>query len=108
MGKRSRRAGRQARDIHAAIRQHAAALRATPRPGFRDADELPEVAALLTACRAAVEAAIPSALVFEGRRYYMAARLLVAFDVFDSPGDAEPLIRGASASFETVGHRPGH
>jgi hypothetical protein len=108
VGKSSRRPGRAARDIHAAIRDHAAALKATPRPGFRDADELPEVAALLSACRAAVEAAIPSAVVFEGRRYFVAARLMVAFDVFDSAGAAEPLIRGASASFETVGHRPGH
>jgi hypothetical protein len=108
MGKASRRAGRASRDIHAAIRDHAAALRAMPRAGFREADELPEVAALLAACRRAVEAAIPGSVVFEGRRYFIGCRLMVAFDVFDGPGAAEPLIRGASASLEVFGHRPGH
>lgn len=108
MGKASRRAARRARDIHEAIRDHAARLRAVPEPGCRDADEVPEVAALLAACRRAVEAAIPSAVVFEGRRYFLAVRLVTAFDVFDAPGAAEPLIRGAALSLDVFGHRPGH
>lgn len=108
MGKASRRAGRRARDIHEAIREQAARLKAAPEPGCRDADEVPEVAELLAACRQAVEAAVPSAVVFEGRRYYLAVRLVTAFDVFDAPGAAEPLVRGATLSFDVFGHRPGH
>jgi len=108
MGKQSKRPGRAARDVHAIIREDAATLKATPRPGMRDADSMPEVAALLAASRRAVEGSIPSAVVFEGRRYFLRVRLALQLDVFDSPGAAEPLVRGATFSFDDFGHAPGH
>lgn len=108
MGKRSKRPGRAARDVHAVIREQAETLKATPRPGMRDADHMPEVAALLAASRQAVESSIPSALVFEGRRCFLRVRLALQLDVFDSPGAADPLVRGATLSLEDFGHVPGH
>ncbi len=108
MGKRSKRPGRAARDVHSIIREQAEQLRHVPRPGMREAAELPEVAALLDAARRAVEGAIPSALVYEGRRYFLRVRLALQLDVFDSPGAADPLICGATVSSEDFGHAPGH
>lgn len=108
MAKRSKRPGRAARDVHAMIRTQAEALKRAARPGTRDADEMPEIAALLGAARVAVEGAIPAAVIFEGRRYYLRARLALQLDVFDSPGDADPLVRGATFSSEEFGHVPGH
>lgn len=108
MGKASKRPGRASRDIHATVREHAERLKAAPQFGTRDADELPEVAALLVASREAVERSVPAAVVFEGRRYYLRVRLAMQLDVFDSPGAGEPLIRGAAMSSEGFGHEPGH
>lgn len=108
MGKPSKREARASRDVHAAIRAHADRLKAAPVAGLRDAASIPEVDALLRACRTAVEAATPAAVVFEGRRYYLRVRMALQMDVFDMPGAAEPLICGATFSTEGFGHTPGH
>lgn len=108
MSKRSKRPGRAARDVHAAIRSAAEALQRSPHVGFRDADELPEVAELLHAARDAVQRSVPQSFEFHGRRYWLRARLCVQFDLFDSPGAGEPLVCGASLSTDDFGHAPGH
>lgn len=108
MSKRSKRPAREARDIHATIRAQAAELKRSAEVGFRDGDTAPEAAALLQECRRAVEASIPSAVLFEGRRYYLRCRLVIQLDVFENPGDAEPLLIGAAFSTEGHGHTPGH
>lgn len=108
MGKRSKRPGRVARDLHAAIRAAAESLSKAPTFGVRDADEVPEVAELLAAARKAIEATIPTAFDFHGRRYYLRARLALQLDVFDVPGATSPLVRGACLSTEDFGHVPGH
>lgn len=108
MGKRSRRAGRAARDVHAAILAAAEALKAAPTFGVRDAEEVPELAELLHAARAAVQRSVPSAFEFEGRRYWLRVRLATQLDVFDSPACAAPLVCGAYLSTEDFGHAPGH
>lgn len=108
MGKRSKRPGRAAPDLHASIRATAERLSSAPAFGVRDADEVPEVAELLTAARKAIEGAIPKDFEFHGRRYYLRARLALQLDVFDVPGAASPLVRGACLSTEDFGHVPGH
>lgn len=108
MGKPSKRPGRAARDVHALIRDEAERLRQAPEFGIRDAEELPAVAGLLHAARQAIESAVPSAFWHEGRRYYLRAALAVQLNVFDAPGAAAPLVRGATFSSEGFGHAPGH
>lgn len=108
MGKRSKRPGRAARDVHAVIREQAERLKSAAQAGMRDPDDMPEVAALLAASRAAVESSVPSAVVFEGRRYFLRVRLALQLDVFDSPGAGEPLLQGATMSSEDFGYVPGH
>lgn len=108
MSKRSKRPGREARDVHAAILAAAQALKSSGRVGIRDASEFPEVAALLNAARDAIAAQVPQSLVFEGRRYWLSSRLMVQIDVFAAPGDAEALLMGAAFSTDEHGHRPGH
>jgi hypothetical protein len=108
MGKASKRPGRVARDVHDRIRAEAEALSRAPRFGVREPDGLPGVAGLLTAAREAVEAAMPSAFDYEGRRYFLRARLAIQVDVFDTPGAGSPLVSGATFSDEGFGHVPGH
>lgn len=108
MSKPSKRPGRAARDVHAVIREQAETLNRMPQFGMRDAESLPEVAALLAASRECIERSVPAAVVFEGRRYYLRVRMALQLDVFDAPGAAAPLIRGATASAEDFGHVPGH
>ena len=108
MGKRSKRPGRSAPDLHTIIRDAAERLSRARAFGVRDADEVPEVAELLNAARRAIEATIPAAFDFHGRRYYLRARLALQLDVFDVPSAAAPLVRGASISTEDFGHVPGH
>lgn len=108
MSKASKRPSRASRDIHEAIRAQAEALRTSPRFGFRDAEDVPEVAALMACCRREVEAGVPKSVLFEGRRYWLTVRLAIQFDVYASPGDGEPLITGATFSTENFGHMPGH
>lgn len=108
MGKRSRRPAREARDVHMAIRAAAESLKTSERCGFRDASELPEISDLLHAARDAVASGVPRSLVFHGRQYWLRVRLAAQFDIFAAPGDAEPLLIGASFSTDEHGHRPGH
>lgn len=108
MGKPSKRPARAAREIHERIREAAETLRNASTFGVRDAEEFPEIAELLTACKKILEAGIPRSVVFEGRTYWLSVRLAAMFDIYASPGETRPLIRGASFSFEEFGHRPGH
>jgi len=95
-------------DIHAAIRATAERLRERKAFGLRDANELPELAELIDAACAAVAGAVPKAFDFHGRPYYLRVRLALQLEVFAAPGDAEPLVCGASFSMEGHGHAPGH
>ena len=108
MAKRSKGPGRKAQNVHATIREHAAALNATPGFGVCDADEFPELAALLTASRAAVGAGVPRIVFFKGRNYWLRVRLAVQLDIYEQPGDALPLVQGMSFSTEDHGHAPGY
>ena len=108
MSKPSKRPAREAREVHAAIREAAAQLKAAPAPGFRDAGTFPEVSALLSACREAIAAGVPRFVLFRGRNYWLRAAVAVQVDIFDSPTAAEPPLRGAAFSAESHGHRPGH
>jgi hypothetical protein len=108
MGKQSKRPARAAREIHERIREAAEAMRRSPTFQMRDADEYPEVAALMTACREAVEASVPKSVVFEGRTYWLSVSLNLMLDIFGAPGEARPLIRGATFSTDDFGHRPAH
>lgn len=108
MSKKSKRPGRAARDIHAAIKAQCEGLRQTGRCGLRPADALPDVEALMWATRRRVEASLPSTVVFEGRTYWLRIRLSAQYDIFDSPAAAEPMLRGAVVSSDDFGHSPGH
>lgn len=108
MGKQSKRPGRVDRDVHAAIRSEAAALKASSREGLGEADEFPAVAGLLEAARGAVAAGVPRFVVHKGRTYWLRARLAAHIDVFGAPGDAEPLLSGLTGSSDEHGHVPGH
>lgn len=94
--------------VHEAIRREAERLRSLPRGGYSLAHEVPEVAALLNAARAAVDASLPQSFEFHGRRYFLLSALHVRLEVFDSPAAGEPLVSGASFSTELFGHVPGH
>lgn len=108
MGKQSKRPGRAARNIHERIKATADGLKAAPGFGVRDADELPELAALLDAGKAAIAAAVPRSFVFEGRTYWLRCCLAVQIDIFSEPGDGAPMVQGFSMSSEGHGHAPGH
>lgn len=108
MSKRSKRPARAQRDAHAAIISEAAALKASSRVGFGDAEEFPEVAALLEAGRAAVAAGVPRFVFHKGRNYWLRVRLAAHIDFFAAPGDAEPLASGVAGSSDEYGHAPGH
>ena len=108
MGKKSKRPARAARDVHSIIRADAEALKATTTSGVYDADQFPELAALLHAGREAISAGVPRFVLYKGRNYWLRVRLAVQLDVFAQPGDAEPLVRGMAASTEDHGHAPGH
>ncbi len=108
MSKPSKRPARESRDVHAAIREAAAQLKAAPVLGVRDADAFPEVSALLSACREAIEAGVPRFVLFRGRNYWLRASVACQLDLYDSPTATEPLLRGAAFSAAAHGHRPGH
>ena len=108
MSKPSMRPGRAAREIHERIRQAAETMRQAPTFQVRDADEYPEVAALMTECREAVESSIPKSVVFEGRTYWLSVRMNLVLEIYGAPGEAKPLVSGASFSTVGFGHRPGH
>lgn len=108
MGKQSKRPGRAARDVHAAIKLQAAAARRAPSFGIRDAEETPELAALMRSARGRIEQGMPSTFEHEGRTYYLRTCLAMQFEIFDTPGTGAPLMRGAVFSGEGFGHAPGH
>ncbi len=108
MGKQGKRAGRDARNAHERIKAQAKAAREAPRPGMRDAEETPALAALMSSARRRIEAAMPSTFEHEGATYYLRTRLALQLEIFDVPGAAEPLMRGAVFSLQGFGHEPGH
>ena len=108
MSKQSKRPGRAARDIHAAIRADANKLNASTELRAHLGEKFPELNALLEAYQQAVAKSVPSSIVFEGRRYYGRCRLRMILEVFDSPGTADPLVTGVHHSNTDHGHAPGH
>ena len=108
VSKKSKRPGREARDIHATIRADADMLRASTRCGERNGEDFPELNALLYAYRNAIAAAVPRSIIFEDRTYYGRCRLVIHLDVFAGPGEAEPLVSAVNLSSEGYGHAPGH
>ena len=108
MSKRSKRPGREARDVHAIIRADAERLKRMPRAANHIPDDMPEVVALMTACREAVEATTPSIAKFAGRTYWLRVGMLLKLEIFDSPGAAEPLLHGTAFNATGFGHVPGH
>ena len=108
MSKKSKRPGREARDIHATIRADAAKLKAAEKFGTHDGAEFAELNALLCAYRDAIETSVPRSIAFEGRAYYGRVRLAIKLDVYAGPGDAEPLASALHFSGEGCGHAPGH
>lgn len=108
MSKKSRRPGRAARDAHDRIKAMADALLRSPTFGVRDADETPELAALMNSARRRIEQSLPSSFEHEGRTYYLRTRLALRFDVYDEPGRTTPLLSGMSVSLESFGHAPAH
>ena len=109
MSKPSKRPGRAARDVHSAIRDEAARLRASGGLCIDEAANYPACEALLKAIQHEIGSRLPSDVMHEGRRYYVTIRLPgLQFEVFANPGDALPLIACASGSFDAFGHTPGH
>ena len=108
MGKQSKRPGRAARDVHARIKTQADVLRSAPRFGVRDAQDAPELEALMFSARRKIEAAMPTTFEHEGRTYYLRTRLAIQFEIFDAPGAGQALMSGASFSSDEFGHAPGH
>lgn len=108
MSKKSKRPPRATRDVHSLIQEQAATLRHSGPHGVRDADTLPEVAALLEAARKAIGAAVPSTFVFEGRIYWLRVCLAAQINVFDGPAKASPLVQCLSLNSDDFGHTPGH
>lgn len=108
MSKPSRRPGRAARDIHERIREQAATLRHDGAPGVRNAEDLPELAALIDAGRIAVGKGVPRSVVFEGRTYWLRVTFVAHLDIFGDPGAACPLARAVTFNHEEFGHAPGH
>lgn len=106
--KTSKRPARVARDVHAAIRAAAEALKTSGHTGLRDAAEFPEINELLNACRDAVAAGVPRFVCHKGRTYWLRVRLAAGFDIFAAPADEKPLLVGASFSTDEHGHKPGH
>ena len=51
---------------------------------------------------------MPSTFEHEGATYYLRTRLALQLEIFDVPGAAEPLMRGAVFSLQGFGHEPGH
>lgn len=112
MGKASRRKRdqtAQAGDVHARIASEAAECRNAPRPGVRDANDLPALNSLLDSARAALERAIPARFDHEGKTYFLRVSVgLARLMVFDAPGASEPLACAMSGSVEEFGHTPCH
>jgi hypothetical protein len=112
MGKRSKRPGRDARDVHAIIREQAETLNRRPPGTYAMPADVPEVAALVLAAirtiEAAMQAATPSTVAFEGRTYWLQVETMAKLDVFDSPGASAPMLPGSVFRTKVAGHVPGH
>lgn len=108
MGKKSKRPGREARDVHATIRATAEALKSTGRTRVHMAAKFPELEALLTAASDAVFAAVPSTFEHEGRKYWLRVTLGMGLQVFAGPAEGEALVRGARYCTNEHGHAPAH
>ena len=107
--RRKRDQAAQAGDIHARIASEAAQVRNAPRPGVRDADELPALNGLLDSARAALERGIPARFDHEGKTYFLRVSVgLARLMVFDTPTAFEPLACAMSGSVEEFGHTPCH
>lgn len=100
--------GGNADDAHAAIRAEADKARSLPPGGVSNAQKWPALETLLAAGRAAVESSVPASFDHMGRCYFLRVRLAMQLDIFETPGAAAPLVRGASLSDEGFGHAPGH
>lgn len=108
MGKRSKRPGRATRDVHERIRETADTLHRAPHFRVRDAAELPDVQALMTATMRQIEDAIPASVTFEGVTYWIRCELAARLAIYGEPGTAAPLIEGLAFSSRSAGHQPGH
>ena len=109
MGKTSKRPGREERDVHAAIREEAAQAMSRPSGGASDSKDWPALDALMRVCRAELVDAIPEFIDYHGRRYFLRVHLVMTeLEVFDGPGKAVPLMRGALGLIEGAGHVRGH
>lgn len=107
--RRKRDHAAQGGDIHARIASEAAQCRNAPRPGVRNADELPALNGLLDSARAALERGIPARFDHEGKTYFLRVSVgLARLMIFDTPTEYEPLICSMSGSHEEFGHEPGH
>ena len=93
------------RDIHQAIRETAARFRDATTHEARDAVEYPEVDALLTAARHAIERSVPTSFVFAGRVYGLRARLNAIVQIHE-PGASRPLIEGGMFDFDEASRKP--
>jgi hypothetical protein len=99
----------QGGDVHARIASEAAQCRNAPRPGVRNADELPALNSLLDSARAALELGIPTRFEHEGRTYFLRVSVgLARLMVFDTPTAHVPLACAMAGSFEEFGHTPAH
>lgn len=96
-------------DIHARIAREAAQVRQSPRPGVRNAEQLPALNGLLESARAALERGIPARFDHEGKTYFLRVSVgLARLMVFDTPTAFEPLALAISGSVEEFGHTPCH
>jgi hypothetical protein len=108
MSKKTKRPGRVPADVHERILDQVATIKRDGPHVARDADELPEVAALLEAGRIAVGSAVPSSMIYEGRTYWLRVSMVAHIDVFSDPGARIPLVHGVTFNTDAFGHVPGH
>ena len=108
MGKPPNPPGGNAYDAHAAIRAEAEKARSLPPFLASKAGQWPALDSLIAAGRTTVEGSIPASFDHKGRRYFLRVRLAMQLDIFEGPGDAAPMVIGATLSAAGFGHGPGH
>lgn len=98
MSKRRKHSGRAARDVHAIIREQAAALKRRPPDIGAVPPGMPELQALMLAGLRALSATPPPpspppllVFAFAGRFYWLQLQAIVRAEVFDSPRASAPL-----------------
>ena len=94
-------------DVHERIRREADEVRALPSATFSDVEARPALSGLMESVMDGVEAAVPSFIDHQGRRYWIRVRVMADIGVYASPGDALPMVRAMSAG-PWAGHKPGH